>query len=49
MNGIMKGLILAVMIIYVVSPVDAIPGPIDDIIVTLIGIAARNNLGVVKE
>ena len=49
MNGVMKGLMLAFMIIYVISPVDAMPGPIDDIIVTLIGIAARNKLGVVKE
>lgn len=49
MNGVMKGLMLAFMIIYVISPVDAMPGPIDDIIVMLIGIAARNNLGVVKE
>ena len=48
MNGVMKGLMLAFMIIYVISPVDAMPGPIDDIIVTLIGIAARNNLGVVR-
>ena len=49
MNGVMKGLMLAFMIIYVISPVDAMPGPIDDIIVMLIGIAARNNLDKVRE
>lgn len=48
MNGVMKGLMLAFMIIYVISPVDAMPGPIDDIIVMLIGIAARNNLDKVR-
>ena len=48
MNGVMKGLMLAFMIIYVISPVDAMPGPIDDILVTLIGIAARNNLDKVR-
>lgn len=38
----MKRLLLAgLLILYIVSPVDAVPGPIDDIIVLLIGIAAR--------
>ena len=27
------------MILYIVSPIDACPGPIDDIIVLLIGLA----------
>lgn len=40
MNGVMKGMILVLMILYIVSPLDACPGPIDDIIVLLIGIAA---------
>ena len=40
MNGVAKGLILVLMILYIVSPIDACPGPIDDIIVLLIGLAA---------
>lgn len=40
MNGVMKGMILVLMILYIVSPLDVCPGPIDDIIVLLIGIAA---------
>ena len=40
MNGVMKGMILVLMILYIVSPIDACPGPIDDSIVLLIGLAA---------
>lgn len=40
MNGVMKGMILVLMILYIVSPIDACPGPVDDIIVLLIGLAA---------
>lgn len=40
MNDVMKGMIIVLMILYVVSPIDACPGPVDDIIVLLIGMAA---------
>ena len=40
MNGVAKGMILVLMILYIVSPVDACPGPIDDLIVLLIGLAS---------
>ncbi len=40
MNGVVKGMILVLMILYIVSPVDACPGPIDDLIVLLIGLAS---------
>ena len=40
MNGVVKGMILVLMILYIVSPIDVCPGPIDDIIVTLIYLAA---------
>jgi uncharacterized membrane protein YkvA (DUF1232 family) len=43
MNGVMKGMILVLMILYIVSPIDACPGPIDDIIVLLIGLAATKS------
>ena len=39
MNGVAKGMSLVLMILYIVSPIDACPGPIDDIIVLLIGLA----------
>ena len=44
MNNLLKGMIIVLMILYVVSPVDACPGPIDDIIVVLIGLASRKKL-----
>lgn len=44
MNGITKGMILVLMILYIVSPIDMCPGPIDDLIVLMAGITARKNL-----
>lgn len=35
MNGAMKGMLVILLIMYVVSPVDLCPGPIDDIILLL--------------
>ena len=40
MNDVAKGMMIMLMILYVLSPIDACPGPIDDLIVILIGIAA---------
>ena len=40
MNGIAKGMIIVLVILYVVSPIDFAPGPIDDLIVMLLGVAA---------
>lgn len=39
MKKIMGILILVVVIIYIISPVDFVPGPIDDIIVAVLGVA----------
>ena len=44
MNGMAKGMILVLMILYIVSPIDLCPGPIDDLIILLAGIAAQKNL-----
>lgn len=41
MNGLMKGLVIMAILMYIVSPIDAAPGPIDDIIVLMLGLAAR--------
>ena len=43
-SNLMKTLVLVVVILYIVSPIDACPGPIDDIIVAILGIAARKRL-----
>ena len=48
MNDLMKGMILVLMILYIVSPLDVCPGPIDDLIVILIGMAAHKGLEVVE-
>jgi uncharacterized membrane protein YkvA (DUF1232 family) len=44
MNNFIKMLILVAVLLYVISPIDAVPGPIDDVIVTLLGLAARKHL-----
>lgn len=44
MNGVAKGMLLVLMILYIVSPLDMCPGPIDDLIVLLVGIAAQKSL-----
>jgi uncharacterized membrane protein YkvA (DUF1232 family) len=41
MNSFGKFLMTVVIILYVVSPIDACPGPIDDIIVILLGMALK--------
>ena len=38
MNGVLKGVLLALIIVYIVSPVDLCPGPIDDIILLLFSV-----------
>ena len=40
-NKFMKWLILAVLVIYVVSPADLLPGPVDDAIAILLYLAAN--------
>lgn len=44
MNDLMKGLVIIAILMYIVSPIDAVPGPIDDIIVLLLGLASRKQL-----
>lgn len=44
MNDLMKGLVIMAVLMYIVSPIDATPGPIDDIIVLLLGLASRKQL-----
>ncbi len=44
MNQLAKVLIMVFVILYIVSPVDACPGPIDDLIVLLLSIAAQRKI-----
>lgn len=45
MNGACKLLFIVFIIAYVVSPIDLCPGPIDDVIVVLLGLAASKKIG----
>ena len=40
----MSILVLIFVILYLISPVDGCPGPIDDLIVVILALAARRNL-----
>lgn len=44
MSNVTKGIILIMMILYILSPVDVCPGPIDDLIVLIIGMAAQKRV-----
>lgn len=44
MKGWTKIIVLIAVIAYIVSPVDLVPGPIDDIIVLLLTVAANKRL-----
>lgn len=45
MSDLLKGIIWVLMVVYIVSPIDGCPGPIDDTIVLLLGLAARKGIG----
>lgn len=44
MSDLMKGLVIMAVLMYIVSPLDVAPGPIDDIIVLLLGLASRKKI-----
>ena len=46
MNDFVKVLLCVVIIVYVLSPIDCIPGPIDDILVILLGYVANRKVGI---
>lgn len=48
MGNTAKGMIIILMILYIVSPVDFCPGPIDDIIVLLISIASQKGIDYIE-
>ncbi|MBP5606628.1 MAG: hypothetical protein J6X60_13980 [Ruminiclostridium sp.] len=40
----MKVLIIAAIVLYIISPIDAVPGVIDDIIVALMGVGVMKGI-----
>ena len=50
MNNFIKGMLFALLIVYVVSPVDFLPGPIDDVLAIVLYFAAnRSKLALEKK
>ena len=49
MNTVTKVTILVFLFIYIMSPIDLVPGcPIDDLIITLAGVAAMQKGNIIK-
>jgi len=44
MSNVAKGMLIVLMFLYLVSPIDLCPGPIDDIIVLLVSLAAQKGI-----
>ena len=49
MNDVAKGMMIVLMVLYILSPIDLCPGPIDDIIVLLIGLASSRGSGYIED
>lgn len=49
MGGVIKGMLIVLMILYIISPIDFVPGPIDDILVLLLGIASQKGISAVED
>ena len=41
MSDVAKGMLLVLVVLYVLSPIDVCPGPVDDLLVILFGLAAN--------
>lgn len=48
MENFAKGMLMVLIILYVISP-DPLPGPIDDIIVIIAGLATRKRIGTAED
>ena len=44
-NGLLKGILLVLVALYVISPVDFVPGPVDDLLLILFTLASGKNRG----
>ena len=41
MDGIVKGMLMILVVLYVISPLDFVPGPIDDLLLILFTVASQ--------
>lgn len=49
MNSFWKGFIVAMLIVYVISPLDFLPGPVDDVLLMfLMYVASKRRMPVEK-
>ena len=48
-NQFLVTLILVVVVLYIISPFDLVPGPIDDVILAIVTLLARKRLFGKKE
>lgn len=48
MSNVVKGMLIMLMVLYIVSPVDFCPGPVDDIILLLIGLASKKGMSYIE-
>ncbi len=44
MNNTGKILLIVFVILYIISPLDFAPGPLDDLMVLMLGLAARKRI-----
>ena len=40
-NNFLKGILFALLVVYVISPLDLAPGPVDDLLLILLSAAAN--------
>ena len=43
MNNFIKGVIVTLLVVYVISPLDLAPGPIDDVLAIFLFLVANRN------
>ena len=43
MSNFWKGFLVALLVVYVISPMDLLPGPVDDILAIFFALAATKN------
>ena len=41
-NGFLKGILFALLVVYVISPLDLAPGPVDDLLMILLSAAVNS-------
>ena len=44
MTDFMKGIVFLAVLFYIISPVDLVPGPIDDLILLAMTVASRKGI-----